>query len=38
VYAEAVVKHEGKELPVKLLVDPGATYTMLRKSMGGAGL
>jgi len=33
VYVEAVVKHGGKAVPVKLLVDSGATYTVLKKEV-----
>lgn len=33
VYVEAVVKHEGKAVPVKLLVDSGATYTVLKREV-----
>ena len=33
VYVDAVVKHKGKSVPVRLLVDSGATYTVLTKSV-----
>lgn len=33
VYVEAVVKHGGKAVPVKLLVDSGATYTVLKREV-----
>ncbi|WP_069806663.1 aspartyl protease family protein [Vulcanisaeta thermophila] len=33
VYIDATVKNEGKEVPVKLLVDSGSTYTVLKKEI-----
>jgi len=33
VYIEAVIKHGGKAVPVRLLVDSGATYTVLRRDV-----
>ena len=33
VYVEAVVKHGGKAVLVKLLVDSGATYTVLKREV-----
>jgi len=33
VYVDAVVKHRGKSVKVRLLVDSGATYTVLTESV-----
>lgn len=33
VYVDAVVRNEGKEVPVRLLVDSGSTYTVLRRDI-----
>jgi len=33
VYIEGVVKHAGKSVKVRFLVDSGATYTVLTKSV-----
>jgi clan AA aspartic protease len=33
VYVDGVVKHDGKSVRVKFLVDSGATYTVLTKSV-----
>lgn len=33
VYVDAVVKHGDKSVPVKLLVDSGAVYTVLRRDV-----
>ena len=33
VYVDAVVKHGDKSMPVKLLVDSGAMYTVLRRDV-----
>lgn len=33
VYVDAVVKHGSKAVPVRLLVDSGATYTVLRRDV-----
>jgi predicted aspartyl protease len=33
VYIDAIVKNDAKQVPVKLLVDSGASYTVLKKEV-----
>jgi len=34
IYVDTIVKHGGKSVKIRLLVDSGATYTVLTKKSG----